>query len=267
MPSWFKKVFKDGSVRPQTSQGSFDGPLTAVEQAPSGDGDELPQIRKVIDAPVIMAEEECSSWSDDIRIRAQVDPDGMSCVFLVDRPVLEGYSVWFSEVSRAEDLSPLTEALFAVEGVGSVLIHGTNVTVNQAYKSNRPWEDLAEEAGAVIRGHLKAERPVVSEAFLDGMLPEDEIRERIQACIDLEINPGIAAHSGVVTLGRVVGNTVFITMGGGCQGCAASAITLRQGIHAAFRQAVPQLGAIYDETDHAAGTNPYFSELPAGMGG
>ena len=91
------------------------------------------------------------------------------------------------------------------------------------------------------------------------------IAEKVVKVIDDEINPGIASHGGFVNLERVQGNTIFITMGGGCQGCAASAITLRRGIHTAFRSAVPQIGAIYDETDHAAGTNPYFNEIPAGM--
>jgi Fe/S biogenesis protein NfuA len=57
----------------------------------------------------------------------------------------------------------------------------------------------------------------------------------------------------------VRGNSVYISMGGGCQGCSAADQTLKQGIHQAFRNAVPQVGAIYDETDHSAGTNPYFS--------
>jgi Fe-S cluster biogenesis protein NfuA len=83
--------------------------------------------------------------------------------------------------------------------------------------------------------------------------------------IDLEINPGIAAHSGVITLERVIGNTAFIKMGGGCQGCAASTITLREGVHKAFRDAAPQVGAILDETDHTAGSNPFYRNLPAGM--
>ena len=54
-------------------------------------------------------------------------------------------------------------------------------------------------------------------------------------------------------------------MGGGCQGCAASSVTLRQGVHAAFRKASPYLGSILDETDHSAGKNPFFNQLPPGM--
>jgi Fe-S cluster biogenesis protein NfuA len=48
-------------------------------------------------------------------------------------------------------------------------------------------------------------------------------------------------------------------MGGGCQGCSAADLTLKQGIHTSFRKAVPMVGAIFDETDHTAGLNPYFS--------
>ena len=97
-------------------------------------------------------------------------------------------------------------------------------------------------------------------------LPDSEaIEATLQKVIDTQINPGIAAHSGSIKLDRVEGNTAYIEMMGGCQGCAASDITLRQGIHQAFREAVPQVGAILDTTDHGAGTNPYFTEMPVGM--
>jgi hypothetical protein len=36
-------------------------------------------------------------------------------------------------------------------------------------------------------------------------------------------------------------------------------LTLKQGIHTSFRTAVPKVGAIFDETDHTAGLNPFFS--------
>ena len=85
------------------------------------------------------------------------------------------------------------------------------------------------------------------------------IREGIQKVIDEEVNPGVAGHGGQINLLAVKGNTVTIQMGGGCQGCSAADLTLKQGIHTSFRKAVPQVGAIFDETDHTAGLNPYFS--------
>lgn len=273
MPSWFKKVFKGGEDAAADS-GSHPGRVGAgtvsvaepfAASASGGNGGVSTGRRKVVHAPVLSEAVESPAPNGDIRIKARVEADGMSCVLMVDRPVFEGHSIWLTEAEMAGSVSPLAEALFEVEGVGSVLIHDTTLSLSKAYTAKRSWEEMAAEAGRVVRLHLQSGQPAISERFLEAIPPSEEIRRRIQTCIDLEINPGIASHSGVVTLERVVGNTVFITMGGGCQGCAASDITLRQGIHNAFREAVPQVGAILDETDHAAGDNPFFTEIPEGM--
>jgi Fe-S cluster biogenesis protein NfuA len=275
MPSWFKKVFSTGDGRapePAPAPVPATRPAPAPRPAPRPAapqafdfGDGRPKIRKVISAPIIVPEEERSSYSPDVRIKAQVDKDGRTCRFMLDRPIFEGLSAWFPEKHWTKDASPLAEKLFGVAGVGTVLLHDTTITITRAEGNNRGWKELATEVGGVIRAQLKSGAPGVTDAFRAGIPPEAEIRRRIQTVLDLEINPGIASHSGVVTLERVEGNSVYLTMGGGCQGCAASSITLRQGIHTAFRRAVPEVGAIYDETDHKSGSNPYFKELPAGM--
>jgi Fe-S cluster biogenesis protein NfuA len=184
---------------------------------------------------------------------------------MLNRSLFPGYSAWFPGAEWTRDASPLAEKLFGVDGVGTVLLHDTTLTLGRAEGNARGWKDIAAEAGKIIRDCLNSGEPAVTDALREGMPEEETVRKKIQAVLDLEINPGIAAHSGVVSLERVEGNSVYITMGGGCQGCAASTITLRHGIHTAFRRAVPEVGAIYDETDHAAGENPYFTELPAGM--
>ena len=272
MPSWFKKVFSDDAAKPAPipeAAPTATAPQPAVQPvAPEpniADMEGGAKIRKLISAPVVIPEEERSSWSDEIQIKARVDQDGSACTFMVDRPVLEGLSAWFPEKIWAKDVCPLADRLFEIKGVGSVMLHDTTVTVIYAKGSLSDWEGLAKEIGAGIREHLKSDAAVIIDEFSQTIPPEDEIRQKLQACLDLEINPGIAAHSGVITLERVDRNTIYISMGGGCQGCAASTITLRHGIHTVFRRAVPQIGAINDETDHASGTNPYFKELPAGM--
>jgi Fe/S biogenesis protein NfuA len=47
-------------------------------------------------------------------------------------------------------------------------------------------------------------------------------------------------------------------MSGGCQGCAASAATLRQGVERMVKEEVPEIREIVDITDHTAGSNPYY---------
>lgn len=82
--------------------------------------------------------------------------------------------------------------------------------------------------------------------------------ERVQQVIDEVINPGIASHGGYVELVDVSDDTLYLRMGGGCQGCAASAATLRMGIERMVREQVPEIQEIVDVTDHTAGANPYY---------
>ena len=77
--------------------------------------------------------------------------------------------------------------------------------------------------------------------------------------LDKEINPAIASHGGIVELVDLVDGTLYLRMGGGCQGCAAASLTLRQGVERLIKQELPAIEEIIDTTDHAAGNNPYYS--------
>ena len=57
---------------------------------------------------------------------------------------------------------------------------------------------------------------------------------------------------------HVKDGTAFVRLGGGCQGCSAVDLTLRKGVETAIRNAVLQISAIVDVTDHEAGANPYY---------
>jgi Fe/S biogenesis protein NfuA len=82
--------------------------------------------------------------------------------------------------------------------------------------------------------------------------------ERVAAVLDNEINPSIAGHGGWAQLVEVGGDTAYLSLGGGCQGCGMVQVTLRQGIEVALRHWVPEIAAVQDVTDHASGENPYY---------
>lgn len=90
--------------------------------------------------------------------------------------------------------------------------------------------------------------------------PEGPIADRVREVLDAQVNPAIAAHGGVITLADVREKEVFLEMSGGCQGCAMSRLTLRQGVERMLRQAIPEISAVHDVTDHASGANPYFEQ-------
>ena len=101
--------------------------------------------------------------------------------------------------------------------------------------------------------------PNVTKAAIEDSGPSGALADRVSHVLDTEINPAIAAHGGVINLVDVQGTEIFIEMAGGCQGCAMSRMTLRQGVERMVSQSVPEVTAIHDVTDHASGENPYFS--------
>lgn len=95
-------------------------------------------------------------------------------------------------------------------------------------------------------------RPIGSE------VPTGDLADRVRHVIDTQVNPSIAAHGGSVELLDVRGTEVYLEMRGGCQGCGMAAVTLSQGIRRILGETLPELTAVHDVTNHAAGANPYY---------
>ncbi len=80
----------------------------------------------------------------------------------------------------------------------------------------------------------------------------------VRRVLDQQINPAVGGHGGFVRLVEVKNDCAYIRFEGGCQGCAMSDVTLRQGVEVMIREQVPEIVSVVDVTDHASGTNPYF---------
>jgi Fe-S cluster biogenesis protein NfuA len=191
---------------------------------------------------------------DEIRITGEPSNAGDRCKFVVDRPLLPDESAFFASPEDARQ-SPLAGDLLALPGVESVLIADNTVTVNSVHPVD--WPALG--IGNVIRKHVRGGRPIVGPDYFDDIPSEKDLKWAIGDLLEREINPAVASHGGYVELIDVRKNNVYIRLGGGCQGCGAADVTLKQGIEKAIRDLVPRVGEILDTTDHAAGRNPYYS--------
>ncbi len=88
---------------------------------------------------------------------------------------------------------------------------------------------------------------------------DSPLEDRINYVLYNEINPGLAAHGGQVTLAEVVDETVAVLQfGGGCQGCAAVDITLKQSVESSLLAQIPELTAVRDVTDHSITDHAYY---------
>ena len=87
----------------------------------------------------------------------------------------------------------------------------------------------------------------------------EPIADAVQNVIDQQLNPGLSGHGGWVKLLEIKDDTAYIEMGGGCKGCMHSYMTLKSTIETTIIEKVPQIKNVIDTTDHADGTNPYYS--------
>ncbi len=86
------------------------------------------------------------------------------------------------------------------------------------------------------------------------------IEERINHVLYAEVNPSLASHGGIVTLKEVIdnGETAILQFGGGCQGCSAVDVTLKQGVEKTLLEQIPELKRIQDATDHSQKDHAYY---------
>jgi len=187
--------------------------------------------------------------------------DAVTCQIRFDRAVSPPGTSLFETPQEAVDW-PAVGALLRVPGVHSVIGKGEVLVV--ARRDDTSWPAVLGRVEAAIRTAFEdapaAGRPVLPrpDPGAGESAADVDLRERVQTIIDQEINPAVADHGGFITLLDVQDARVFIHMGGGCQGCAMSTATLKQGVETTLRSRIPEVREILDTTDHAAGENPFY---------
>ena len=194
-----------------------------------------------------------------IGIRAETslaDPD--TCKFTVSRSLHPGGPFFFGNKERAAG-SPLGERLFALPGVAHVLIADSVVTIGK--EPSASWSGLKAAVGTAIRTQLLTGVPAILEMAVHASTQgrtDAELGRVVQQLLDKEVNRSIASHGGKISIVDVRQKKLFISMSGGCQGCASSQVTLRQGFEVMVKRVAPEIVEIVDATDHAAGKKPFY---------
>ena len=87
---------------------------------------------------------------------------------------------------------------------------------------------------------------------------DSPLEDKINYVLHSEINPGLAAHGGMVSLEDLTDDVAVLRFGGGCQGCGMVDVTLKHGVEKTLLEKVPELKGIRDATDHTDTTNAYM---------
>lgn len=194
--------------------------------------------------------------------------------FQVNRTLMSVAQTWKADSPSDSKDSPLAAALFEIPGVTGVELQSPTIPGTGSIKvlmdDEGDWDAIMVKITETVTLHLSQGRPVMIESKssekkfsfgfqkVESRTP-DEQKVIVQNLLENEINPAIAAHGGQFQLIDVKENTVYVELGGGCQGCGQADVTLREGVETRLRQVLPEMVALVDITDHASGQNPYYT--------
>ncbi len=120
-------------------------------------------------------------------------------------------------------------------------------------------EAVVDYAADRMGGQLTIKAP---NAKVPKVNADSPIEEQINYVLFNDINPGLASHGGQVSLVEVVteelGDIAVLKFGGGCQGCSAVDMTLKDGVEATLIEKIAGLVGVRDETDHSVTDNAYY---------
>lgn len=88
---------------------------------------------------------------------------------------------------------------------------------------------------------------------------DSPIEDKINYVLYNDVNPGLAAHGGMVSLVEVTEDKyAVLQFGGGCQGCSAVDMTLKDGVEKNLMEKIPELKGVRDMTDHSDKSQAYY---------
>ncbi len=88
---------------------------------------------------------------------------------------------------------------------------------------------------------------------------DSPLEDKINYVLYNEVNPGLAAHGGNVSLLEITDDMfAVLKFGGGCQGCSAVDMTLKDGVEKNLMEKIPELAGVRDITDHSDTSQAYY---------
>jgi len=125
-------------------------------------------------------------------------------------------------------------------------------------KNSLPYLDEAEVDYSQDRmgGQLTIKAP---NAKMPKVNHDSPLSDQINYILFTEINPGLASHGGEVSLEELTDDDIAVLkFGGGCQGCSAVDMTLKDGVEKTLMERLSKLKGVRDVTDHTVKENAYF---------
>ncbi len=174
------------------------------------------------------------------RFHAERTPNPNSIKWVLGEAVAPaGVAADFGEAVDAA-VSPLAADLFAVPGVTRVFLTANFVTVTK--RDDVEWTDMAQPLVDALKGFAARGEAALGPDFQPPEpAAEGDVVERVRRILEEEVRPAVAMDGGDVVFVGYEDGVVEVQLQGSCVGCPSSTATLRFGIEARLREAIPEV--------------------------
>lgn len=181
--------------------------------------------------------------NSDVYVSLEFTPNPNTLKYSVNRELLSRGAANFTKSEDAQARSPLAAKLFAIPGIRGVMIGKDFVTVTKSDEGD--WDVVHKGASNTIETHLGNNEPVLSEAAMTengaAKAGASEVENKIREILDNEIRPAVAMDGGDISFDRFEDGVVYVYLQGSCAGCPSATATLKMGIEARLREAIPEV--------------------------
>jgi NFU1 iron-sulfur cluster scaffold homolog, mitochondrial len=181
-------------------------------------------------------------------IQTEATPNPEVLKFLPGREVLGEGAREFRSADEA-GVSPLAQAIFALDGVRRVFFGPDFITVTRD-DAAPTWPQMKPAVLAAIMEHFTSGAPLVLDGAEaqghDGGDYEGDVAQvvaEIKELLDTRIRPAVAQDGGDIIFNRFEPETgvVWLHMRGACSGCPSSSATLKAGVENMLKHYVPEV--------------------------
>jgi Fe-S cluster biogenesis protein NfuA len=183
-----------------------------------------------------------------VNIYAESTPNASAMKFVCDIPLLDKeYNLEFDSMEDSMNISPLATEIFKFPFVKSVHIRPFFITVIK--NDVATWDDITLHLREVIRDFIRMGIPAINS---DEDLPKtqkedliitpetnDETSQKIIQILDEYVRPAVESDGGTIQFRSFREGVVKVGLGGSCNGCPSTTVTLKGGVENLLKQILP----------------------------
>lgn len=175
----------------------------------------------------------------EVTVKYEETPNPQSMKFVISRDIADETANF--QNAQAAYRSPLASKIFGFPWTDGIYIGKDYVTITK--QDWVDWDVLAEPLCGLIKEHIESGLVVLNPAPAAQEETQDDspVVKKIKKVLNEEVRPAVALDGGDIVFSKYENNVVYVFMQGSCAGCPSSTMTLKMGIEARLKDAIPEI--------------------------